>query len=311
MRLLEAFCCSGAIGRPTAVSASNLVLASPHGKPLALVYVFTEMRVVRLSPFLYLTVSLSAFGPAQAVTPPRAPTGKWIVEFADNMCVLQRDYGSKELPLTLAFRPSPMAKAISLYLFSPKTGQQGAEQEITIGFGPNSPETKSHLRSFDVPNKPFRYNDTYLKREELDRSSKGGLLTLQARGNLDVALKVPGIRDALSVLDDCTKDLLEDWGLSRAVQQSIASPPEPRRPLLTSKDFPVRALGLNATNSARVNVSAEGRPDSCTIVETSRDRDLDDALCKALLRAKYKPAVDHSGKPMASLFFSRVQWRSE
>jgi TonB family protein len=81
---------------------------------------------------------------------------------------------------------------------------------------------------------------------------------------------------------------------------------------VTTNDYPTRALanGDMGTTSFRLEVSAQGDVTSCTISQSSGHADLDAATCKAVARrAKFEPAVDYDGQPVASMYSNRVRWQ--
>jgi TonB family protein len=81
---------------------------------------------------------------------------------------------------------------------------------------------------------------------------------------------------------------------------------------VTTNDYPTRALanGDMGTASFRLEVSAQGDVTSCTISQSSGHADLDAATCKAVARrAKFEPAVDYDGQPVASMYSNRVRWQ--
>jgi TonB family protein len=81
---------------------------------------------------------------------------------------------------------------------------------------------------------------------------------------------------------------------------------------VTTNDYPTRALANRdmGTTSFRLEVSAQGDVTSCTISQSSGHADLDAATCKAVARrAKFEPAVDYDGQPVASMYSNRVRWQ--
>ncbi len=81
---------------------------------------------------------------------------------------------------------------------------------------------------------------------------------------------------------------------------------------VTTNDYPSKALSeeRQGTTAFRLEVSAQGAVTGCTITNSSGSDDLDGATCNALIRrAKFEPALDYSGKPVASMFSSRVRWQ--
>jgi TonB family protein len=81
---------------------------------------------------------------------------------------------------------------------------------------------------------------------------------------------------------------------------------------VTTNDYPTRALanGDMGTTAFRLEVSAQGDVTSCKVTQSSGHADLDAATCKAVARrAKFEPAVDYDGQPVASMYSNRVRWQ--
>ncbi len=81
---------------------------------------------------------------------------------------------------------------------------------------------------------------------------------------------------------------------------------------VTTNDYPARALmqERQGTTAFRLEVSAQGKITGCTVTQSSGSDDLDTATCNAVIkRAKFKPALDYDGKPVASMYSSRVRWQ--
>jgi TonB family protein len=262
-----------------------------------------------LSLALLAAATYSSAVPAHGAEPLQ-PTGQWVVEYSDNMCVLQRDYGTAGKPLVLSFRPSLLSDHLNLYVFDARTGQSGDSVSVRIGFGPKQKSTGSYMETFDPKDSDFRYNGAGILRSELERAAISGVMSLRSVGRINVAFQVPKLSTALIVLDDCAADLLEAWGLKRADQKLIAKPARILDSLNGAFLFPQKAFKNNShgINSARVWVDTKGRASDCAIVEASGDPLLDDAICKGLLKSHFGPAKDQSGKPLRTIYFTRVRW---
>ncbi|MCH8614522.1 energy transducer TonB [Sphingomonas sp. SM33] len=246
---------------------------------------------------------------ASAAPPPvLQPSGKWVVEYADNMCVLQRDYGTPENRVTLSFRPAPMTDWTSIFVFEAASQLPAERVPVNIGFSPGGAEVKGRLSSFNLSGASRRYNATGLSRADLDKATAAGVLSLDAGDNLRVAFSLPDFRKAVTVLDDCVADLLDQWGFSQAQQAAMAELPKPKYGI--NMNFPGTAARKEQTgaNSARIRLDSRGKPSDCRIVEASQSKSLDWAICWGLLHTAFTPAKDKNGKPMESMFFTRTQW---
>jgi TonB family protein len=82
--------------------------------------------------------------------------------------------------------------------------------------------------------------------------------------------------------------------------------------IVTADDYPPDALDLNQEGSVGVlvRVDANGAVSDCVITASSGSAALDAQTCRLIwLRAKFTPARDRSGAPVASTYQQRINWR--
>lgn len=105
-------------------------------------------------------------------------------------------------------------------------------------------------------------------------------------------------------------------GLLSEAGRALTGEARPPQPLdegdwLNKKDYPswlVRA-GMSGQLMVRLTVNQRGKPSSCFVLSSNKPQLFDDAVCLGLMkRAKFKPAHDASGKPVASYHFRTVQF---
>jgi len=91
-------------------------------------------------------------------------------------------------------------------------------------------------------------------------------------------------------------------------------PARPVMPLIyyfTEDDYPASALRADeqGTTAFRLDVSPEGRVTGCTVTASSGSAALDSATCRILrARARYRPATDAGGRPVAGSHSGRARW---
>lgn len=76
-------------------------------------------------------------------------------------------------------------------------------------------------------------------------------------------------------------------------------------------DYPPSALraGQQGWVGFTLNVDAGGCPTACRVTYSSGHQILDDTTCSLMMaRARFKPAEDDAGKPIAAVWHSRFQW---
>jgi TonB family protein len=75
--------------------------------------------------------------------------------------------------------------------------------------------------------------------------------------------------------------------------------------------YPSDALrdGIEGAVGFTLNVGVDGRPTQCHVTSSSGNDALDWAACENLMRrARFNPAKDKKGEPMASTYSNRVRW---
>ena len=81
---------------------------------------------------------------------------------------------------------------------------------------------------------------------------------------------------------------------------------------VTTDDYPPSAVraGIEGRTSFRLDIGADGKPTSCTVMASSGSDDLDKTACRKLMgRARFKAALDAAGDPVASTYSGGVTWR--
>lgn len=80
---------------------------------------------------------------------------------------------------------------------------------------------------------------------------------------------------------------------------------------ITQDDYPPAALREEKEGTSVISwtINTQGRVEGCRTVQSSGSSDLDDAACRALTRrARYTPAKDQNGNPIATTKQRRVRW---
>lgn len=95
--------------------------------------------------------------------------------------------------------------------------------------------------------------------------------------------------------------------------ERLSAPVPTRRlaSLITGADYPDPAIraGEEGRTAFRLDVDALGRVTNCTITQSSSSTHLDEVTCRLMMtRARFLPARDASGDPMADTFSSAIQW---
>jgi protein TonB len=81
---------------------------------------------------------------------------------------------------------------------------------------------------------------------------------------------------------------------------------------VTTDDYPLSALREEGQGVVRfvLDVDASGVPVGCSVSQSSGRADLDDAACRLITeRARFEPAKDRKGKPIAGTYSNSVRWQ--
>lgn len=253
------------------------------------------------------TITLAAALAGQAAgadAPPLMPRTPWGVEYADDMCILSRDYGDAANAVTIAFRPTPFNDRVQTLLVG---------RQKQIGYGPSVKvhvDGRAGIGVFDGTgqrNALAKSNNmavTFdLPRDVVtDLAGKEPIsFTLSGGRPLRVALSLSAA--ALTALRKCETDLMQGWGFDVSAVDTTPSVPARanRDPAmwLVDGDFPHELLGANAVVTVAWIITREGGIRNCRVVRSSGNATFDAIPCKALeKRGRYTPARDAAGNPV-------------
>jgi TonB family protein len=102
--------------------------------------------------------------------------------------------------------------------------------------------------------------------------------------------------------------------LSAAQEEPIAPTILNMKEMFSGGDYPMGALMLEqeGTTVVSIAVNERGKVTACNVDISSGSAALDARTCQIFRgRAKFTPAHDSSGRPVASVFLSRITWRVE
>lgn len=268
--------------------------------------------------------------PAQAKVVEIAPGSPWNVDFGENKCRLARFFGEGENRHLLFFEQYWPGERFGMTVAGPSYKRFGSSQRTDVRFfSAQSPiETKPFTGTIGEFGRGVIYSTLALAKSERsgkqddaaavgvpqldkDTARQVEFVSLRQRGD-EVRLLTGPLDEAFAVLDSCAFDLIGTWGLDVAQHRAAT-----RLPRWLNKDAVVRRIvavypreALNAGEQAimrmRVTVSAEGLVEDCAIIKATDTERLESPACKAMLDARFEPALDAEGKPMRSYFAESI-----
>lgn len=266
-----------------------------------------------LRSFALLWALALSGGAAAAAAEPRAPTGKWNVNFADAQCTAHRDYGAGPGSLKLLLKAPAIGEVMQVAILRDSPQSAPAQVGATIAID-GRPPLKVSMTMFSP--KDSRQRVYLLNMPFTDFALVRGAKTLSVRlQGLDETFSLSSMEPLMKVMDDCVADLKSVFNVVPSGTEAATIGTRAKGNLaqyFSDEDYPEVAIDKGQTGRVRfaLLIQEDGRVADCTIVETSGAAALDTQVCAMLkARAKYQPAKGHDGKPAKDATVGSVTWR--
>jgi hypothetical protein len=275
---------------------------------------------------LIALLSASALEAAKStVLPPITP---WNVDWSTTTCSLHRAFGSKDNPSILTIERFGPTTSFQLSIISDefKSFQQGDAVQLRFGENPSRRITGVSPGKSGASGKAILFfaSQSLAPRIETDDEDWDPPVTPATEAAVkSISVSYYGhertfvtgpLDKPFEALSKCTDDLVSTWGLDPKQQATLTAHPMPKaRPntWIMSSDYPRAMLsnGKQALVSFRLAIDASGTPTACEVQRSYNDKKFDEVTCALLLRrARFSPALDANGKPIASYYLNTVRW---
>lgn len=263
------------------------------------------------------------------------PSSDWLVDYGDDKCRLARMFGTDDAKtMFMVERYSPSDSVFAAVGGKPLTEMNAAQSHLA--FGPDGFVTKYPPNSGKLGERPALmammalYPSPDGDVDDEDEVSPGDLFEqditpeqearlnwfeVTAKGRQTVRLNLGSMGKPLAALRTCTQELVEHWGIDVAAHRTLSRAVTPIGNVgrwVTWQDYPndLLAKGEQGLVQFRMVVAADGKAAQCLVQESTRPLGFDKAVCAALMRrARFKPALDKDGKPIASFWRSSVRFQ--
>ncbi|HEX8653894.1 MAG TPA: hypothetical protein VF693_01555 [Allosphingosinicella sp.] len=270
--------------------------------------------------FPALAAALSALCALPAASQPApAQPPRWHLDGATDRCVLSRRLEGTPSPVTFILRTIPGSGRYDMILAAPDLPGElrHTGRAFSLSFAPGG---QAHaLRSAPVAlPRALGEGVVFGPLPSTIPAELAGATAVQVadRGRAIGSWTIPLGARAAEAMAYCEAEKLVDWGADPAGFEPGATRPQPREDparWLTQRDFGLATALTSAAYAAvfRLTLDREGRATGCTLIESAGNVDLTGA-CRALRsRARYQPARDAAGNPIASVAIHMVSVRME
>jgi TonB family protein len=269
------------------------------------------------------------------------PVEPWNLHYADDSCRLARTFGTGKQQVILVldqFEPGEWFRVMFVgKLVAARTGF--SRSDVAVRFGPNEAPSEEYFTTGSVGDKPALIVNSAIRLAPMTKAEKDAhdesirrpphvdppqigeareaaatRLELTKALSHDLILETGPMAKPLAGLRECAWDTVKSWGLDVEQQKRLTRKAYSRRPAyewFSADDYPSNMVrgGYQGIVNFRIIVDEKGNPTSCHIQESTRPKEFDEAVCKAVLkRARFEPALDAQGKPVPSYWRQTVRF---
>lgn len=287
------------------------------------------MHLPRIAALLLAPV---AAAPACAQTAEQAllmaPTSAWSVDYAEDSCALRRTFGSGEDTAVLELRQVGPGESYEFTIGSDTLSRSRGTLRIRYGSDEDWFEPSAPFWLIAGSWEGVRFSDSLrpiaLKSPsepppawpEAERDAReAAVVEFQLTGSFEreLTLKVGRMHPPMEAMRTCTRELVTRWGLDAQVQDTLSRRPTPIRQVdwarRTMDAYPRDMIRQNKSGRVpiRLLVGADGKPTNCVAAKGFADPAFETAACSGSMRyARFEPALDASGQPVASYFITTI-----
>lgn len=297
--------------------------------------------ILARGPAVSVALAILAAAPALA-TPPDilAPSSPWQLNYSDDSCQLARSFGRGDDMVFLYLEQFGPGSVYSARLIGKafksdelhakiKLGESAAAM-VTIGTlsgtldkKPMVAFTMGILPELLPPAQTTPF--TPARKAAIARGDGEAMFGIMSAAKVrqlhvkpprgpELALQTGAMDATVAAMRTCMDALVQHWGLDPAKQRALKRSVAPRNSpgtWLTSDDYPESSLrsGRSSIVNFRVTVDAQGNVTDCAIQRATQGPEFIKKTCDLIRRrARFEPALDAEGNPVASYYINTVKW---
>jgi Gram-negative bacterial TonB protein C-terminal len=294
--------------------------------------------MLRITLILVAIASLTApaFGKSDKAALVLKPTSAWNIDYADDRCRLARQFGEGEEKVVALFDRYGPDDFFKITLAGKPVNTWSERADAAVQFGPTESVQMLYFLKGTVADMPALI---FTSRARVAPASLAEQLAIKERDGDEsielapvgpereaairylsigkplrraVVLETGTMRAPMAALDKCIDNLVTHWGVDAEKHKALSAKVKPMvNPSKWPIDYPVKMLkaGQPAIVEFRLAIGPDGEATSCHIQSTTRPKEFDAAVCGSLMkRARFTPALDSEGKPIASFYRNTVRF---
>ncbi len=262
---------------------------------------------------LMAALTLLMSGQSVGAREPLKPSASWVVDYADEMCTLGREFGPDKV--TFGIRPSALGTGGGLAVVMLPGAAPGRSHGTSATLLLEDASTLDVDASiYWLPDQKMRVVTVSLDGDQMGKVMSGRPFGFPVGRREHIWFDPDGVANALTVLKNCETDLLVSLGVPPdELAQVAVGPKADIARHFGSSAYPSNALfgGKGGRTFALVTVGADGRPMECKIVSNSGHDSFRKGTCDAVMRARFEPGTNAAGEPVRAWYPIRVTWQNE
>jgi hypothetical protein len=289
---------------------------------------------LRLRSVLAAAVGAALALPSIAVAAPRVltPSGPWHLDYAADSCTLARTFGAGDDEVSIRFEQFQPGPTFALTFIGKAFRSSQLYRPVKLAFGPGQPlravdgamsgsATTADKRTLDMLFVSSATLAGVLKDDQIepplpapiDERAISEVALVQLNG-ADFVLKLGPMDKPMEQVRVCIDELVSHWGIDATKQRTLtrqAKPVGSPGQWFRSSDYPTSSLGRgeSALIHFRLTIAADGRVADCAIQRATKGDEFAKKSCEQIRkRARFEPALDAEGKPVASFYVNTVKW---
>lgn len=290
--------------------------------------------------FFFLCTSISAFATMLLPTPSQAGeripnvlerTRPWEINYDADACHLLAPFGSGDDQIIAKFTRFQPGDRFDLTFYGKPLDNLVHHSDARIDFGPvENPREVTALngKSGDFSAlliRSLRLDDNKINKDddnpelEITPEYESHVSELNVKfssssRNSRFVLRTMG--PPMRAMRACLTDLVKTWGFDPAEQAALQRRPTPKAHpgrWLSWTDFP-KDMNISRANGLvqfRLDIDAQGIVTACHIQQASQPSGFAELTCELIsARARFLPALDKNGQPIASFYVNSALWFS-